>query len=173
LGSARVGDQIGTMLAGTFALTSDKAVSFDAARSWVEQQEWDDTTSADATRDERRLLDFLMQQMGELDHGGNRREKMTLGEMVKLATGPNGDAVASVANTELKRHGIWFDGHGIWIANDHAQLKKHLEGTPWASKWDRALKRLPGAVSLRRTAAAISFAGGRSRATFLPIEMVT
>jgi putative DNA primase/helicase len=173
LGSSRVGDQIGTLLAGAFSLTSDRIVSPEAARLWVEGQEWADTTSADAAPDERKMLDFLMQQMAELNLG-NRTEKLMLGEIVKLASGENGAAVAAFANSELKRHGIaWDDAeNGVWIANDHAQLKKHLKDTPWSSKWERTLRRLPGSRPRLRTEAAISFSGTRQRATFVPMELI-
>src|SRR5688572_27534113 len=42
LGSSRIGDQIGTLLAGAFSQISDKRVSPEAARKWVQEQEWGD-----------------------------------------------------------------------------------------------------------------------------------
>lgn len=178
LGSSRVGDQIGTLLAGAYALQKNGEVSFETALAWVKAQDWEDTTSADATPDEKRLLDHLMQQRVTLDHG-TRKEDLTLAEVVRAAAGENGPTVAEFANNELKRHGLWYDDGGVWIANRHSALKKHLEGTQWASGWDRALKRLPGTQTLGRDAAAIRFkreegkkGSERQRATFVPMDLI-
>jgi putative DNA primase/helicase len=171
LGSSRIGDQVGTLLAGAFSEISDNRVSFEAARKWVEEQDWGDTTSADADPDERRMLNHLMQTRVTLDHG-NRKEDLTLDELVRAASGANGPAVAEFANNELKRHGLWYDDGGVWVSNTHKALRKHLEGTPWSSKWERTLKRLPGTRPLARTEAAIRFAGSRDRATFVPLSLI-
>jgi putative DNA primase/helicase len=180
LGSSRVGDQIGTLLAGAFSEISDNRVSFEAARKWVEEQDWSDTTSADATPDERRLLNHLIQTRVRLDLD-DKVEDLTIAEVIKLASGENGEAVAAFANNELKRNGIAWDDerNGVWIANDHKALKKHLEGTPWSSQWARALRRLPGAEARARDAAPIRFkreegkkGEERARATFLPLELI-
>jgi putative DNA primase/helicase len=171
LGSSRIGDQVGTLLAGAFSGISDNRVSPETARKWVEQQDWSDTTSADAEPDERRMLNHLMQQRVTLDLG-SRKEDLTLAEVVQMASGTNGEVVAAFANAELKRNGLWYDGDGVWIANDHKALKKHLEGTPWSSQWDRTLRRLPGTKARDRGEAAIRFAGGRCRATFVPMDLI-
>jgi putative DNA primase/helicase len=185
LGSSRVGDQIGTLLAGAFSLTSDRVVSPEAARKWVEAQCWDDTTTADAAPDERRMLDHLMQQRAKLDLGAGRTEDLMLGEIVLMASGKNGDAVAAFAQAELKRHGMKYEENtdelkrhgitakaGVWVSNTHDALKKHFHGTQWSAKWERTLRRLPGTKALERGEAAIRFAGSRDRATFVPLDLI-
>jgi putative DNA primase/helicase len=171
LGSSRVGDQIGTLLAGAYALQKNGEVSFETALEWVKKQDWEDTTSADADPDERRMLNHLMQQRVRLDHGGGKYQDVTLAELIGIAAKDHTD-VSGMAQAELKRHGLWYDDGGVWIANDHTALKKHLEGTPWSSSWDRTLRRLPGTRARERTEAAIRFAGGRSRATFVPMDLI-
>jgi hypothetical protein len=117
---------------------------------------------------------------------GDKTEDLTIAEVIKLASGEGGGTsgaivLAGKANDELKRNGIAWDDerNGVWIANDHKALKKHLEGTPWSSQWARALRRLPGAEARARDAAPIRFkceegkkGSERARATLLPLELI-
>jgi putative DNA primase/helicase len=173
LGSSRVGDQIGTLLAGAYALHSDREISPTEAREYVERRDWDDTTSAEADPDDRRMLGHLMQRRVRLDVG-DKLKNLTLAELVRLAAGENGEAMATCANNELKRHGMAWDGakNGVWVSNTHTALKEHLAGTPWSSQWARTLRRLPDAEPLARDAPAIRFAGLRSRATLIPLVLI-
>jgi putative DNA primase/helicase len=189
LGSSRIGDQVGALLAGAFSEISDNRVSPEAAREWVEKHDWGGTTSADAQPDERKMLDSLMQERVTLDHG-NRKEDLMLAEVVRTAAGENGEKIAALAQAELLRHGIKFEDDpkvfeknkitfeegekpcGVWISNTHTALKKHLEGTPWSSQWSRTLRRLPGVVALDRTAPGIRFAGELGRAVFVPLGLI-
>jgi putative DNA primase/helicase len=171
LGSSRIGDQVGTLLAGAFSEISDKRVSPEAAREWVQAQDWSGVTSADAIPDESRLLNHLMQRRVRLDLGGNKFQDVTLAELVKFAS-EECEAVAAVADKELKRHGLKYEDGGIWVSNTHTALKEHLKDTPWSSQWARTLRRLPGVVPLERDAAPIRFAGSRDRATFLPMSLI-
>jgi putative DNA primase/helicase len=173
LGNSRIGDQVGVLLAGAFSEISDKRVSPEAARKWVEEQDWTGITSADAIPDERRLLNHLMQRRVRLDLGDNKFQDMTMGELVKIASGAqDAPLMAGVADKELRRHGLKSENGGIWISNTHTALKKHLEGTPWSSQWARSLRRLPGTKPLDREAPAIKFAGELGRATFVPIDLI-
>jgi putative DNA primase/helicase len=171
LGSSRIGDQVGTLLAGAFSGISDKRVSPEAARKWVEEQDWGDTTSANAITDERRMLNHLMQRRVRLDLGGNKFQDVTMAELVKFAS-EECSAVSGVAQTELKRHGLKFENGGVWISNTHTALKGHLEGTPWSSQWSRTLRRLPGVIPLGREAPAIRFSGELGRAVFAPLDLI-
>jgi putative DNA primase/helicase len=197
LGSSRVGDQIGTLLAGAYALGKNGIVSPETALEWVRGKDWGDATSADADPDERRLLNYLMQQQLRYGTGGNAADR-SIGEIIAMALVESEKrerpAIMPRSGWEnpekyrnhdpedlLKRNGILFVpenlkedvGAGIWISNGHKALKEMLVGTPWSSKWERALRRLPGTRARQRTEAAISFTGSRDRATFVPIELVT
>jgi putative DNA primase/helicase len=172
LNSARVGDQIGTMLAGAYALEKDCVVSAETALKWVRKKTWDDTTSADAMTDERRMLNHLMQRRVRLDLGGNKFMDLTISELIGIASGEDGDTMAGVANKELRRNGIKFEAGGVWISNSHTSLKEHLKDTPWSSQWPRTLRRLPGTKALKREDPGIKFAGELGRATFVPLDLI-
>jgi putative DNA primase/helicase len=148
LGSSRVGDQIGTLLAGAFSEISDNRVSFEAARKWVEEQDWSDTTSADAIPDEQRLLTRLAQWQLSYSGGGQHR---TVAELIEMAE-RDGDPEAERL---LKRNGFKFvpanmreqTEAGVWVSNTHPAIRELLKDTPWSTGWGRSLKRLPGAKS--------------------------
>jgi putative DNA primase/helicase len=174
LGNSRVGDQIGTLLAGAFSEMSDKRVSFETALAWVKEQDWGDTTSVDALTDERRLLNLLVQGRITVDWGGSppRREDLTIAEVVQIAAGSNGDTMAGAANKELRRRGLSVEDGGLWVSNTHTALKERLKDTPWSSQWARTLRRLPGTKPLDRKEPGIKFAGELARATFVPLDLI-
>ena len=169
-----MGDQIGTLLAGAFSEMSDKRVSFETALAWVKEQDWGDTTSVDALTDERRLLNLLVQGRITVDWGGSppRREDLTIAEVVQIAAGSNGDAMAGAANKELRRRGLSVEDGGLWVSNTHTALKERLKDTPWSSQWARTLRRLPGTKPLDRKEPGIKFAGELARATFVPLDLI-
>jgi putative DNA primase/helicase len=172
LGNSRVGDQIGTLLAGAFSEMSDKRVSFEAALAWVKEQDWGDTTSVDALTDERRLLNLLVQDRVTVNWGGNSKEDLTVAEVIQIAAGSNGDTMAGAANKELRRRGLSVEDGGLWVSNTHTALKERLKDTPWSSQWARTLRRLPGTKPLDRKEPGIKFAGELARATFVPLDLI-
>lgn len=189
LGSSRLGDQYGTLLAGFWSLEHDDEISAEDAMAEVRKYTWDDATSADAIPDERRGLNHLMQRRVRLDLGGNKFQDVTMAELVKFAS-EEGSLVSGVAQTELRRHGMKFEDDtevfarnkitfeegekpaGVWISNTHTALKEHLKDTPWSSQWSRTLRRLPGVIPLDREAPAIRFAGELGRAVFVPLGLI-
>lgn len=151
LGSSRVGDQIGTLLAGAYACKRDGLVSFDVALKWVKEQDWGDTTSANAVKDEERLTLRLFQQRIKIDLGDKVIER-TVGEAMEEASNDTGtdstaDALAQRYQAALKRCGLKVEGDGVWISNTHKEIKDWLKDSPWSSQWRRSLARIPGAKS--------------------------
>jgi putative DNA primase/helicase len=175
MGSNRAGDQIGAMLAGYYALTSSREITVEEARDIVAGLTLDDANSADAERDEQRLVNFVFQQLLTVKVGGSPYDR-TIGGLVKAAT-PGGDKNVDheVAAEVLLRHGIKYDAKegGVWIANKHAALAEFLKDTPWSVNWNRALKRLDGAIA---SAAPVWFGpdypGRPPRAVFVPVNPV-
>jgi putative DNA primase/helicase len=170
--SNRIGDQLGTLLAGAFSLTSNAEITLEQAKEYLDRKEhdWAGATSAEAERDEVRLINHLMEwrtRASGID--------VTLGDLVQIMTGKEGPVTEGQAKAELERHGIKFvpanlmnkTPAGIYILNGHSRLSEYvLKNTPWASQWGRALKRLPGAENPKRNIRV----GFRScGATFIPL----
>jgi putative DNA primase/helicase len=149
LGNSRVGDQIGTLLAGRYALLSDDEVTPEQAKKWVEKQDWGGLTSATAAPDEERLTLRLIQQKIKVDLGDKVIER-TVGEVLEEAAKDTGtdsmaDLMARNYQNALKRVGLKFEDGGVWVSNTHHEIKTWLKDSPWASQWGRSLKRIPGA----------------------------
>jgi putative DNA primase/helicase len=148
MGNGRAGDQLGALLAGAFSLTSTSEITLEEARAYLERPENDfsSATAIDAPKDEMRLISRLMQQSIKFDIGGKFLER-NISDMIGIARGDDGEAMAAFANADLKRYGVKLDGDGVWISNTHTAIKEWLKDTPWSTGWGRALKRLPGAKS--------------------------
>jgi putative DNA primase/helicase len=147
LGSNRAGDQIGALLAGYHALESSRELTLSEAQEIVSKLTLDEASSADAERDEQRLINFLFQQIVTVRVGMPFTK--TIGALVNAAGfAVDKDVTAEIAEGLLLQYGIKADAKagGVWIANKHAQLAEFLKDTPWANNWNRALKRLDGAV---------------------------
>jgi putative DNA primase/helicase len=173
LGSNRAGDQVGAMLAGYYALTSSRELTLDEARKIVSDLVLDNANSADAERDEQRLVNFLFQQTVTVKMGGSPYER-TIGRLVRAAAGNPDDLSETLANEVLLSKGIKFDkaAGGVWIANQHASLADWLKDTPWATNWNRALKRLDGAVpSTAPVWFGPDYPGRPPRAVFVPVRL--
>jgi putative DNA primase/helicase len=155
MGNSRAGDQIGTLLAGAYSLTSDREITLDEARAYLKRKDdkgklvndFRSATAIDAQKDEERLLDRLVQQPLHL---ASAKADRTVGELIAMAEERDDEAAKL-----LRRNGFLFvpkiirEGTeaGLWISNTHTAIRKWLADTPWSTGWGRSLKRIPGAKS--------------------------
>lgn len=176
LGSRRFGDQIGTLIAGAYALHSTGKVTEEAARRWIEAQDWDDQTETAEAKDERACIQHILASQVRVETAGVARTR-TVGELIERAT-YTGEAGADEAITReeavgaLKRSGLCVDDSDplsppiLCVANSHLGLAKITAGTPWATCWPRTLLRLPGA----KKGDPRKFAGATSRCVMIPMS---
>jgi putative DNA primase/helicase len=190
LGNSRAGDQLGTLLAGAVSLHSDRAITLEEAKAYLERKEtdegwdWGHATAADAMKDEERLLARLMQQKLRYE-GDGRAVDRTVAELIAMAHTESHKGPQDVKNPEpaalLKRNGIAFAAEfwdtdrpmddGVWISNTHESITSWLKDTPWSTGWNRALRRLPGAVSSDKKS--IKFTKfDKTKAVFVPLSML-
>jgi putative DNA primase/helicase len=159
LGDQRVGDQLGTLLAGAFSLTSAKAVDRAFADDWVRSQDWGHWVPEDADKDEIRAFSMLCEATLRID-GDGAPKTVSVGELVKA--GMRGEEVAVLA---LLRNGVKIRRDGsVAVSNTHHALVRIFDETPWAKKWHHQLLRLDGAApSVER------FNGLSQRAVVVPM----
>jgi len=171
LGQRRLGDQIGTLLAGAYSLNSDEAITPATAKQFVEQQEWSEIEEALNNRDEESCLRYLLQALITVETSDLRHVTRSIAELAMIAAGITRDTRIDRAEIEdvngrvtretqteviapesadltLRRNGIraepgLADSHVITVANDHSALKRIFRDTPWADNWAPQLKRLP------------------------------
>lgn len=151
LGSRRSGDQMGTLIAGAYALHSTERITHEAARDWIQKQDWDEQREIqDAGRDEHQCITHIMAQHIRLETSCGIQTR-ALGELVQRICDDSEDERVTFreAQDHLRRVGVRVDregdGYAVSIASSHTQMKKLLASTPWVNSYDRTLLRLPGA----------------------------
>lgn len=168
LGSQRIGDQIGTLLAGAIALSRGDEIDPDEARKWVRHIDFSEAREVEESSDEESCINAMLQQQVRFDSTGGVYTRM-LSELVQSAWGkvPIGALPATETNEVLMRYGLRVDGSMLYISNTHAELKKLLKDTPWAAGWRRVIGRIPGAEA---PPSPIRFGGSKTRAIGIPIS---
>ena len=166
LGSQRIGDQMGTLLAGDYAMHSDSEATIEQARSWVEGIDFSDAKEAEEASDEESCLNQILQCQVRVETNAGIMTR-SIGELVNAASGEEGiyGLVQMEANDLLKRYGLSIEGRSLHVANNHAEIKRLLTGTPWGAGWRRILGRIEGA---KPSPDVVRFAGTRSRAIQIP-----
>jgi len=169
LGSRRIADQIGPMLAGTYLCHSEKQITLEAAIDWIQKQNWADHTIINSASDFERLISKLSSHRIRVSDGHVLLD-ITIGEAIVAAAkvDPASEHYShSVAcDHELKRYGIKVDLDGICIANRCEAISKILRDSPWVSNWARVLLENDKA---EKTDPVYFMPGLQSRAVRLPV----
>jgi putative DNA primase/helicase len=163
IGNRRLGDQLGSMLAGAFSLTSEKLISHQDAIKWLQEKDWTEEKSLEQQKDQYQLLAFILGTMLRVELEFTQVER-TIGELIAMAyDGSN------TAKDRLRRFGIIVTENRILIANTSHSLKKVIDSTPWANNHNKILERIDGAT---RENSREFYPGHPSRSVSLPIELV-
>jgi putative DNA primase/helicase len=145
IGSRRLGDQVGTLLAGCYALLADEPVDPATADELLDDQDLSQQKALRQESDESDLLAHILQAVVRVptSQGALERDVATL---AKVAAGEGQDLVGGREAAEaLALIGLRAGPDGLVVANTHRGVKRLVEGTHWAKDWGRTLKRLPGA----------------------------
>jgi putative DNA primase/helicase len=143
-GDKRSADQIGTLLAGAFSLTSTKEISEQAAGDWLAKQDWSGFKVDAVDADENQCLAHLFSSLIRVEKQFGT-EQITIDEAVsRIKLGYTSEAEAMA----LLRIGIKIEGDVMAIANNHQGLERCYTNTPWAgAKWKGQFLRVPGAYA--------------------------
>ncbi len=172
LGTRRLGDQLGALLAGAYSLTSKSEISLEDAEKWMRAQAWDEEQEVFEDRDETKCLRTILQHVVRVNVPDGSRSatvrERTIGELVAAAAGADTDPDSipvSVLRDTLLRMGIRTEVGFLHIANNHGAIAKILALTPWATNWSRILRRVDGA----KAGPPERFAGPPDRVTIIPL----
>lgn len=169
LGSQRIGDQVGTLLAGAVSLSMDREITIEEARTWTAKINLDEAKEAEEVSDEGMCLNAILQTQLIFEASQHRYQR-TVSEVIMAAGGKralSNDVYAEDCNAVLARHGLFVDGGWLIVSNTHNELKRMLRDTPWAAGWRRVLARLSGAEPCP---APVRFAGSQTRAIRIPLD---
>jgi hypothetical protein len=172
IGSQRLGDQVGALLAGAYSLFNDGPIDAAAAQAWVAKQDWSEQKDLTASADEARCLQRILERVVRVQDKHGLFER-SVAELILAAACKSNDVVTvDAAAGHLLRLGVRVerseDLDCFLISTSHDAISRMLEGTPWVRNWGRLLRRLPGAEAVAPT----RFAGVRARAVSLPLAIL-
>lgn len=172
LGSQRAGDQVGSLLAGWYALYADDFVTTKEAEAWIKEQDWGEQKQVEEDTDEDGLLSHILAQVIEVE-GRVWRGKRSIGEIVEVAAGRGAldsfsatDAVEVLGRIGMKVDSALLGSARLTISNTHPGVARLLAGTQWSMGWARILARVEGA---RREESTRFGPSNRSRGVSVPV----
>lgn len=179
LGSRRLGDQLGTLLAGAWLLQSDEVVSPEKAREIALREEFRDLSDVEDERDEMRCLRHIFAHKLRSTRGA----EYSIGRLVASATASafdTPDPTVAEAHAMLREAGFKVGPlsttdrrTGLFVSVRHPEIARALRDTPWGARWTETLSRLPGSLSGRCVATQRFGVGSPQRAIWIPMEAVT
>lgn len=168
LGNRRLGDQLGTLLAGLVSLYSTNVVSAGMCEKFLEQYDWTDFTTVKSMREDLALLYHLANSRIRVETISGYHERL-VGELIEVVFNYQDDGVVNPTNAEntLRRLGIRVDRKldGIWIGTSVSGVKQIMSSSEYNEGWGRVIERHPYA---KRSEYSLKFAGVSSAAVFIP-----
>ena len=164
LGDQRIGDQLGALLAGAFAVTTDQQFTDEQAARRVDNLDWSPFLPDATDTDEVQALNVLMDSHIRVDDGRGSYTA-SVGELISQSQADVIDTVKDAAKATLLRHGIKVEDDWLTVSNSHHSLRKVFADTPWAGKWKDQLARVKGAEGRPAT----RFGPAKHRAVSIPL----
>lgn len=174
IGSQRLGDQIGALLAGAYSLFQDGAITTSDAREWVNSLDWSEQRDLQESSDENRCLQRILEHVVRVQTHKGLLDR-SVGELIRSTALLSNDAVQpNDAQEILWRMGIRVDREGsdqdfFTISNTHTAIEEILRGTPWVRGWGRVLRRVRGAAA---TVDSVRFGAVKGRGVEIPMETI-
>lgn len=145
VGNKRIGDQIGTMIAGAYSLYNSSEITHEKALEWLKDKDLKEEISAEQTKDEYKLFSIIMTHQITVD---SERGKIirNIGELITIAANLKSDLEVniSIADKTLRRFGIlvFRDKDKFTISNNSSEISKCLRNHQFSTNHNRILKRL-------------------------------
>jgi putative DNA primase/helicase len=179
LGSQRIGDQIGALIAGSWHSGSDEIVTEAQAEAWFEKNSssMEEQRNTKEQKDEEICLNSILTSTLRVQNEDSLSLDCTIGELIARACDMqvSFSMKQDTADAILRRYGLRIITLNedlkkipyLYVANNHEGIKKLLKETPWSSNYPRMLRRLPGSD---RTDKVRYVAGYSARGTKIPIQ---
>lgn len=176
LGEQRLGDQLGSLLAGAHCLMSDDVITDSQAQKMLDVIKHSKAADyhMDSGTDEEKCLNAILQYQirVETDNGPATRSVAELILVAAKRTTDDDFGYMTAENT-LRRHGIKAQNNPATpdhfsVSNTHNAIAKILRDTVYGYSWPNYLVRLPFAERQNTTA----FGGSKTRAVLVPINLI-
>lgn len=174
IGSQRMGDQVGALLAGAYSLYEDDQITPAKAREFIESQDWTEQQDVQDATDELRCLHRVLEHVVRVQTGKGAAERSVAELIHATEHGKDGHILPDDAEAVLGRVGVRVDREAgdveyFTVSNSHTAVAEVMAGTPWALGWPRVLRRLAGA---RPTDGSVRFGAIRTRGVEIPLEVL-
>jgi putative DNA primase/helicase len=173
MNSPRLGDQLGTLLAGSHSLYSTQRLNESQCEKYLARHNLNDFTEVKEEQEDLALLRHLCVQIirTETNHGVQDR---AVGELLRIVINKMDfeDVTYRNAVNTLGRYGLRAEKEGgrtigIWLANKWPPLDRLVQTAQFSQGWVNIIKRHHRA---RQSESALRFGGSTSRATMIPVE---
>lgn len=166
-GTAREGDQYGTLLAGCWSLISREEATDDDAMAMIQKFEWDQVLERVTQSESSNVLAHIMGMTDRMSNGATAR----LLEVLQQAAG-RGQGIGmdqKEAQRTLRTYGMTFaEGH-LLIANYCPFIEKRLASTQYGADWRGQLLRVEGVHPWPKP---VKMNGVSSRCVAVPFDLV-
>lgn len=152
-GDRRLGQQLGTLLAGVWSLVRSDVPSADEAGSFIRRYDWAEFNEAKDAREDMDIFRYLSSRMVRFTGPSGRPVERNLGEICAVAAdlATDTDFGVDVAEKVLGRFGLRYhvaagDLGGFAMAMRHDQLDDLMARSQYAKGWRRIVARHPEAA---------------------------
>jgi putative DNA primase/helicase len=170
LGNRRLGDQLGTLLAGSYSLISTRKVTRPLAEKYLDNYDWSEFTNVKAAREDMALLQHICGKLIRAETRNGTQDR-AIGELIYGIIYPHTDDTLNptLADQTLSRYGLRMepDKSGIWVATGIPALDQLMRSSDYSEGWQKVLARLP---NCKRSDGPMRFRGQNSRAIFVPMD---
>jgi len=170
MANRRVGDQLGTLLAGAYSLSSTNVITRKACQKYLDAYDWSDFTSVSSVREDIALLHHICGSLIRVETRNGTQER-AIGEIIFNLLVPQyePDIYPQKAVETLSRYGLKIDDSklGIWVATNVGTLNRIMSSSVYSEGWQKVLQRNP---TCKRGDRSFRFGGEVSRAIYLPIS---
>ena len=167
-GNRRIGDQLGTLLAGAHSLSSTREITTGACEKYLERFDWSEFTSVKSVREDLALLHHICGSILRVETRSGNQER-ALGELLHQALYPYAEPDISPykLSETLHRYGLKIDtaGSGVWIGVSVSTLNRLMSTSEYPDGWAKILMRNP---LVKKSETPMRFGGQTSRAIFMP-----
>lgn len=183
LGASADGDQLGTLLAGMYAMKLDTTVTIEQVRKDLKTMNLQVEREAQNDTDENSAIEYLLSQKVSVEQDRGRFER-TLGELVRIALELDSDSEvgARAAQVKLLRIGLdarWEDEHGgagwLYVSSSSHDIKAMFAASEEAMNWGKSHTRILKRIDDERIEDVASWrfgSGLRGRAIRIPLELL-
>lgn len=175
-GDRRLGQQLGTLIAGCYSLVREDKPTAGEAKDYLRRFNWAEFNEAKDSREDMDIFRYLSSRLVKFSTPAGKMVERSLGEVCAVAAAMAVDDVyvPAVAEKILNRFGVRFhpmvgDVTGFALALKHDQLDELMGRSQYSKGWRRIIARHPAAVTGDRD---LTFGALKSPYVWVPADVL-